>query len=116
MRTELGSRRSDRFDLKQDPGGVADIEFMVQYGTLRWAPRLGADLDFTDNVRLLEGFGRAGLMPVEEVALLADAYRTYRGRIHELSLQESGAVVGGGELAELREAVIAIWKRLMEPS
>ena len=116
MRTELGSRRSDRFDLKQDPGGVADIEFMVQYGTLRWAPRLGADLDFTDNVRLLEGFGRAGLMPVEEVALLADAYRTYRGRIHELSLQESGAVVEGGELAELREAVIAIWKRSMEPS
>ena len=113
MRTELGSRGSGRFDLKQDPGGVADIEFMVQYGTLRWAPRLGDDLDFTDNVRLLEGFGRAGLMPDEDVTLLADAYRAYRGRIHELALQESGAVVDAGEFADLREAVTAIWNRLM---
>ena len=102
-----------RFDLKQDPGGVADIEFMVQYGTLRWASRLGADLDWTDNIRLLEGFERAGLMPVEDVTLLADAYRAFRGRIHELSLQDSEGVVGGDEFAEYREAVIAIWNRLM---
>ena len=113
MRTELGSRGSGRFDLKQDPGGVADIEFMVQYGALRWASRLGADLDFTDNIRLLDGFRRADLMPEEDVTLLAHAYRAYRGRIHELSLQESEAVVGNEEFAELREAVVAIWNRLM---
>ena len=115
MRTELGSRGSGRFDLKQDPGGVADIEFMVQYGALRWASRLGADLDFTDNIRLLDGFRRADLMPEEDVTLLAHAYRAYRGRIHELSLQESEAVVGNEEFAELREAVVAIWNRLMAP-
>ena len=113
MRTELGSRRCGRFNLKQDPGGVADIEFIVQYGTLRWASKLGAHLDFTDNIRLLEGFGRAGLMPHEEVTLLADAYRAYRGRIHELSLQASEAVVGDGEFAELRQAVVGIWNRVM---
>ena len=115
MRTELGSRGSGRFDLKQDPGGVADIEFMVQYGTLRWASRLDADLEFTDNIRLLEGFRRAGLMPDGDLTLLADAYRAYRGRIHELSLQECEAVVGGEEFVELREAVVAIWNRLMAP-
>ena len=115
MRTELGSRGSGRFDLKQDPGGVADIEFMVQYGALRWASRVGADLDFTDNIRLLDGFRRADLIPEEDVTLLADAYRAYRGRIHELSLQESEAVVGNEEFAELREAVVAIWNRLMAP-
>ena len=113
MRTELGSQRAGRFDLKQDPGGIADIEFMVQYGTLRWASRLGADLDWTDNIRLLEGFERAGLMPNEDVTLLADAYRAFRGRIHELSLQDSEGVVGNEEFAEFREAVIAIWNRLM---
>ena len=113
MRTELGSRRSGRFDLKQDPGGVADIEFMVQYGTLRWASRLGPHLDFTDNIRLIEGFGRAGLMPDGDVTLLSDAYRGYRGRIHELSLQESEGVVGDDEFTELRETVRAVWNRLM---
>ncbi len=113
MRSELGSQRAGRFDLKQDPGGVADIEFMVQYGTLRWASKLGAHLDFTDNIRLLEGFGRAGLMPEEDVALLSDAYRAFRGRIHQLSLQDSRGVVGDEELTGPREAVIAIWNRLM---
>ena len=37
----------------------------------------------------------------------------YRGRMHELSLQEAKAVVGAGEFVELREAVTAIWNRLM---
>ena len=113
MRTELGSHRADRFDLKQDRGGIADIEFMVQYGTLRWASRLGSDLDFTDNIRLLDGFRHAGLLPDEDVTLLADAYRAYRGRIHELSLQESEGVVGDAEFAETRDAVAALWNRLM---
>ena len=113
MRTELGSQRTDRFDLKQDPGGIADIEFMVQYAALRWASKLGAHLDFTDNIRLLEEFGQTGLMPENDVALLSDAYRAFRGRIHELSLQDSQGVVGGEELAAFREAVLAIWDRLM---
>ena len=47
-------------------------------------------------------------MPAEDVTLLADAYRAYRGRIHELSLQESKAVVDDGEFDEIREAVIAV--------
>ena len=113
MRTELGSHGADRFDLKQDRGGIADIEFMVQYGTLRWASRLGSDLDFTDNIRLLDGFRHAGLLPDEDVTLLADAYRAYRGRIHELSLQESEGVVGDAEFVETRHAVAALWNRLM---
>ena len=113
MRNELGSKRSGRFDLKQDRGGVADIEFMVQYGALRWASQLGADLDWTDNIRLLEGFERAGLMPNDDAALLADAYRAFRGRIHEQSLQESEGVVSDEEFVDLREAVAAIWNRLM---
>jgi len=113
MRSELGSRRAGHFDLKQDPGGIADIEFMVQYATLRWAPKLGAHLDFTDNIRLLEGFGRAGLMPEEDVALLCDAYRAFRGRIHQLSLQDAPGVVDDEEFVRYREAVSEIWNRLM---
>jgi len=113
MRSELGSRRAGHFDLKQDPGGIADIEFMVQYATLRWAPKLGAHLDFTDNIRLLEGFGRAGLMPEEDVALLCDAYRAFRGRIHQRSLQDAPGVVDDEEFVRYREAVSEIWNRLM---
>jgi len=88
MRGELGGRASGRFDLKQDRGGIADIEFMVQYAVLRWASRLGEYLDFSDNIRLLEGFGRAGLLGGKQVAVLTDAYRIYRGYVHAAALQE----------------------------
>ena len=35
--TSCRARRAGEFDLKQDPGGIADIEFLAQYWALRWA-------------------------------------------------------------------------------
>src|SRR5690606_21325283 len=75
MRQELGSRTTGRFDLKQDPGGIADIEFMVQYGLLAWSHDHPELLEYTDNMRLLDGFGRAGLLPPKDVACLQEAYK-----------------------------------------
>ena len=114
MRQELGSGARGGFDLKQDAGGIADIEFMVQYAALRWASRLGDYLDFTDNIRLLEGIADARLMEVEDVKLLTDAYRAYRARVHALALQEETTVKGDGDFDHYREAVTRIWGTLME--
>ncbi|MDX1433335.1 MAG: bifunctional [glutamate--ammonia ligase]-adenylyl-L-tyrosine phosphorylase/[glutamate--ammonia-ligase] adenylyltransferase [Gammaproteobacteria bacterium] len=114
MRRELGSGAGPGLDLKQDPGCIADIEFMVQYGALRWAGRLGDYLDYPDNIRLLEGFAAAGLMRRDEVEFLTDAYRTYRARVHALALQEETIVEGDGELDHYREGVLRIWRELME--
>jgi len=118
MRRELGSRSDDRFDLKQDAGGIADIEFMVQYGTLRWARELGSYLEYTDNIRLLEGFAHSELLSGEDVQTLSDAYRAYRARVHAMSLQEQRPVVPapagpGDEFHDERRAVVAIWSSLM---
>jgi glutamate-ammonia-ligase adenylyltransferase len=114
MREELGSGARGGFDLKQDAGGIADIEFMVQYTVLRWASRLGDSLDFTDNIRLLEGIAKAGLMDSGDVELLTDAYRAYRARVHALALQEETTVKGDGEVDHYREDVLRIWQALME--
>ena len=114
MRAELGSKTSARFDLKQDPGGIADIEFVVQYATLRWASRLGEHLRFSDNIRLLEGFGATGLMAQEDVAFLSDAYRAYRARLHALALQEAAGDVAQSEFRDYRQGVMRIWKAMME--
>ncbi len=113
MRTELGSSARGDFDLKQDAGGIADIEFMVQYAALRWASRLEDYLDFTDNIRLLEGISEARLMEAEDVELLTDAYRAYRTRVHALALQEETTVKGDGEFDHYRKGVVAIWQALM---
>ncbi len=117
MRRELGSGKAagaEEWNLKQDAGGIADIEFMVQYAALRWADRLGDYLDFTDNIRLLEGISDARLMEARDVELLTDAYRAYRARVHALALQEETTVKGDGELDHYRKGVVGIWKALME--
>jgi [glutamine synthetase] adenylyltransferase / [glutamine synthetase]-adenylyl-L-tyrosine phosphorylase len=113
MRQELDQRDPERFDLKQGTGGIADIEFMVQYHVLRYAHEHPTLLVWSDNIRLLETLGAECLLAPGEAALLADAYRAYRKRVHELTLQELPAVVAAGEFAELRAQVAALWRRVM---
>ena len=114
MRSQLSKAEAGKFDLKQDPGGIADIEFMVQYGVLAWAhehPRL---LQYSDNIRLLESFVLCGLMAEEGCALLCDAYRAYRSRAHHLTLQELPVVVDEAEFVAEREGVLRLWRALLE--
>ena len=114
MRAELGERQPHRFDLKQDAGGIADIEFMVQYGVLAWAHTHPELLRYTDNIRLLEGFSRAGLMSAQDAGLLSDIYRAYRAKVHQLTLLKEPAVVNAEAFAGEREAVLRIWATLLE--
>lgn len=114
MRTELSKDSDNQFDLKQGRGGIADIEFMVQYGVLAWACEYPALLEYTDNIRLLEGFAECGLMTSDDVALLSDAYRAYRASAHRLTLQEQPAVTDVDEFKNYREGVIGIWREWME--
>src|SRR5690606_8440563 len=43
------------FDLKQDAGGIVDIEFMVQYAALAWSHQYPQLHRYTDNIRILDG-------------------------------------------------------------
>lgn len=113
MRQELGQRDAARFDLKQGAGGIADIEFMVQYLVLRFAHGYPDLLVWSDNIRLLETLGAAGLLARETAAFLAEAYRIYRKRVHALTLQEQPAMVAADEFAELRARVSALWGEVM---
>ena len=114
MRANLSRDTKTDFDLKQGTGGIADIEFMVQYAALRWAGKLGDYLDYTDNIRLLDGCEKTGLMEPRDVRSLTDAYRAYRARMHENALHEFPGVVPEDEFSEHREAVSRIWRELME--
>jgi len=115
MRQELDKSDAERFDLKQGPGGIVDIEFMVQWGVLLWSTGHTELLAYTDNLRLLETISRAGLMSAEEVTQLTDAYFAIRRRINHLALQEQPPVVENDELASHREAVVRIWTRYLGP-
>jgi glutamate-ammonia-ligase adenylyltransferase len=114
MRRELARGGADRFDLKQDRGGIADIEFIVQYAVLRWAHEHPELLRWTDNIRLLETLAHLGLLPPDDARSLIEAYRNYRAMVHRLALQEiEGAVVDAADCAAPRAIVARVWDELL---
>ena len=114
MRAEMGQRDAAKFDLKQDVGGIADIEFMVQYGVLAWASTHPELLRYTDNIRLLEGLAQAGVMSAQDVDVLSNIYRAYRAKVHQLTLLKEPIVVEAHAFAEQRQAVMRVWRTLLE--
>jgi [glutamine synthetase] adenylyltransferase / [glutamine synthetase]-adenylyl-L-tyrosine phosphorylase len=115
MRRELSKAKagSGKFDIKQDAGGTADIEFLAQYWALLYAGSHPPVVMFADTIRQLESVASADLVPQATVDVLTQAYRKYRERAHHLSLEKAEAVVPVEEFAELRAAVTAIWDATM---
>jgi len=100
------------FDLKQDAGGIVDIEFMVQYAALAWSQSHPPLLRWTDNIRILEELEHEGLMPSEDASLLREAYKAYRSAAHRQALQKDAGVIPGDQFAEERRQVMRIWREL----
>lgn len=115
MRRELSHAKAGEFDIKQDPGGIADIEFLAQYWALRFAPEYPPVVLYSDTIRQLESVASADLVPQTTVDVLTAAYRAYRIRSHHRSLQELPAVVDAAEFGVERAAVTAIWDAAMQP-
>ncbi len=113
MRRELSKGDGGRMDLKQDPGGIADIEFLAQYWALKWAAEHPPVATFSDTIRQLESVASAALVPQSTVDVLTAAYRTYRSRRHRLALAGQGDLVPAEDFAAERAAVIEVWERTM---
>ncbi|MCK5382869.1 MAG: bifunctional [glutamate--ammonia ligase]-adenylyl-L-tyrosine phosphorylase/[glutamate--ammonia-ligase] adenylyltransferase, partial [Gammaproteobacteria bacterium] len=113
MRDELDKSNDRQVDLKHCRGGIVDVEFMVQCGTLLWSDEHTEILRHTDNLGSLEAFSRAGLMSGEDASALADAYCAIRSRINHLALQELPGITDHEELAQHRATVAGIWDRFM---
>ncbi|WP_252275019.1 bifunctional [glutamate--ammonia ligase]-adenylyl-L-tyrosine phosphorylase/[glutamate--ammonia-ligase] adenylyltransferase [Pseudomonas subflava] len=100
------------FDLKQDAGGIVDIEFMVQYAALAWSRQHPELHRYTDNIRILDGLRDVGLMPAADVELLQEAYKAYRSAAHRQALQKQPGKVGGDQFADERRSVMRLWRAL----
>ena len=113
MRKELSAGDALRFDIKQDPGGIADIEFLAQYWALLWARQYPPVAMFSDTIRQLESVASANLVPQASVDLLTEAYRAYRAGTHRLSLEGTAPIVPAAEFCDTRAAVIQLWNATM---
>jgi glutamate-ammonia-ligase adenylyltransferase len=114
MRRELSASKQGQFDLKQDRGGVADIEFLAQYWALRWAKEFPPVVHYSDTIRQLESVASADLVPQHTVDVLVRVYQLYRQAAHRRSLEGQEAVVDAVQFEAERAAVAAIWRDTME--
>lgn len=97
------------FDLKQSPGGIVDIEFLVQYLVLRYSHEYPDVTVWTDNIRLMEGLSLEGLISGEESQTLQEAYVAMRQAMHRLTLQERKQKVLMEDFQDQAEAVARIY-------
>jgi len=112
MRQHLASRSGQTVDLKQDAGGIVDIEFIVQAGVLLRAETEPELLASTSTLVLLQGLSACGWLQNEEVEVLAAAYKLYRQQLNRKALQATSLEQDLRESEHYRERVSAVWKRL----
>ncbi len=114
MRRELSQSGPGQFDIKQDAGGIADIEFLVQYWVLSAASAHPELVAYTDNIRQLEGLTRVGVVDASTAQWLKEAYIRYRTLLHRLSLEGGERVVEAAPHAEVRSRVEEIWRKAFD--
>ncbi|MBZ2170180.1 bifunctional [glutamate--ammonia ligase]-adenylyl-L-tyrosine phosphorylase/[glutamate--ammonia-ligase] adenylyltransferase [Marinobacter sp. F4216] len=116
MRASLATpdgNRNQVFHIKHDPGGLVDIEFMVQYLMLTHSADHPELTRWSDNIRQMEALGQVGILPVEDAEKLRDVFIALRSTIHRRALQNLSSKVEGDAFEAEREYVISVWKRVM---
>ncbi len=114
MRAANDRSTAGRLDLKQCPGGIIDIEFIVQYYVLRYAHDHPALAGPRNTLALLETIDKLSLMDRSDAARLKDAYQRYLNVDHGHKLAEQELLLEAGELDGERRSVADIWHRLFE--
>ena len=111
MRNERAKSPNDVFDFKDDPGGIIDIEFLVQYLVLAYASQHNDLLTWTDNVRLLETLSENHILTSHDAQELKNAYLVFRSEIHKCNLQEIPPKAPIDQFRDVREIVMKNWEK-----
>ena len=107
------SKSAGYFHIKNDEGGITDIEFMVQYAILAYADKDNSLCEYSDNVRLLEHLAGGGFLTNEMAADLTDIYCKYRNSMHRMALQSQEPLIAESEFQEERVFVRECWNSLI---
>jgi glutamate-ammonia-ligase adenylyltransferase len=116
MQKHLGSsqwQQTGQFHLKQDAGGIIDIEFLAQFAVLAYSHDYPSLTKWSDNVRIFEEVASLGIWQAQVCQDLTDAYLRIRAASHQLALAEQSLLVDEGLWHETRTLVQDQWQRLM---
>ncbi|MBE4588767.1 bifunctional [glutamate--ammonia ligase]-adenylyl-L-tyrosine phosphorylase/[glutamate--ammonia-ligase] adenylyltransferase [Vibrio navarrensis] len=109
MRDHLGGKKADRFMLKQDQGGITDIEFLAQYLVLNFSASKPKMTRWSDNVRIFETSIAQGVMDESQALALTQAYTRMRDEIHKRNLLNLDADVALDKFTAERQVVMDAW-------
>ncbi|HCE2131118.1 bifunctional [glutamate--ammonia ligase]-adenylyl-L-tyrosine phosphorylase/[glutamate--ammonia-ligase] adenylyltransferase [Vibrio parahaemolyticus] len=111
MRDHLGGKKSGRFMIKQDVGGITDIEFLAQYLVLNYSHEKPKLTRWCDNVRIYETLIAQSVMEEDQAMQLIRAYTTMRNEIHHRNLLNLDADVVEDKFVAEREWVKQAWNQ-----
>ncbi|SDG64634.1 glutamate-ammonia-ligase adenylyltransferase [Vibrio xiamenensis] len=114
MQQHLGGKKAGRFMLKQDAGGITDIEFLAQYLVLMFSHDKPKLTRWSDNVRIFESLMNEKILTPEEAKGITDAYTTIRDQIHHRNLLNLEADVDEEKLVAERDLVTKLWQQWLE--
>ncbi|KGK13308.1 bifunctional [glutamate--ammonia ligase]-adenylyl-L-tyrosine phosphorylase/[glutamate--ammonia-ligase] adenylyltransferase [Vibrio navarrensis] len=109
MRDHLGGKKADRFMLKQDQGGITDIEFLAQYLVLNFSASKPKMTRWSDNVRIFETSIAQGVIDESQALALTQAYTRMRDEIHKRNLLNLDADVALDKFTAERQVVMDAW-------
>ncbi|ABE53992.1 Glutamate-ammonia-ligase adenylyltransferase [Shewanella denitrificans OS217] len=116
MRDHLLKVGIDEFDLKQSPGGIADIEFIGQYMVLAHASEHSELTLWSDNVRIFEVLADLEILPVMQAQLLTQTYCWLRDENHRLTLQHAKGVLAKDSVSHKTGPVLELYQGILNPS
>ncbi|MFT4255482.1 MAG: bifunctional [glutamate--ammonia ligase]-adenylyl-L-tyrosine phosphorylase/[glutamate--ammonia-ligase] adenylyltransferase [Pseudoxanthomonas sp.] len=106
MRVALDRSDAGHFDLKQGPGGLVDIEFLLQYLVLRESPSQPTLTDHRSTPALIDALHVTGLLDTTARDTLAQAHACYLAEGIVCTLDRRKRIITEtAEITALRESV-----------
>ncbi|MDH5423513.1 MAG: bifunctional [glutamate--ammonia ligase]-adenylyl-L-tyrosine phosphorylase/[glutamate--ammonia-ligase] adenylyltransferase [Gammaproteobacteria bacterium] len=114
MRSHLGSdSNTEQFQLKQDAGGLVDIEFIVQFAVLSNAAQQPELVSRYSTIELISLLAELKCWTEERARMLTDCYRYYRDLSHQRALDEETLLFDESEISVCRDKVKAVWLEVL---
>lgn len=118
MRKHLHKTHKNAVDLKHAPGGIVDLEFLVQFWVLLNAHKLDLPqrdniIKWSDNLRILASLATANLISKEQADFLTESYLYLRHLTHTMQLSGLSYAPIDEELSERLQKVSDIYQQYL---
>ena len=115
MRQHLGSKaNTELFQLKQDAGGLVDIEFIVQFAVLSFAAQQPGLVSRYSTIELIALLADLKCWQSDRASTLIDCYRYFRDLSHQRALDDESLLFDESEISVCRDKVKAIWLEVLD--